>query len=293
MTRFDGDLKTVEHLSTTSPTSATTCPAGPRRARHRRGRRPRRALGSRLRRAVGDRGGDQQEHHPDGQRPVRGFHRPSRSDPARALRQRRSAKLRRALAATASALIQISLIDTWAATAAGAFVLGENSLYTVEAWTTFLNHLTDDGILSVSRWYFRERPAELYRTTALAVEALRAVGVTEPRRHIAIVAQHAAADPLLDIRRVARRRRHHSRQPAARSPMPSSTPWTRETSRLKFDVPFSPRVATDETFTRLTDRPRPRGVPRRLSDQHQRRRPTTARSSSTCCGCATSAACRC
>ena len=34
--------------------------------------------------------------------------------------------------------IQISLIDTWAATAAGAFVLGENSLYTVEAWTTFL-----------------------------------------------------------------------------------------------------------------------------------------------------------
>ncbi len=37
-------------------------------------------------------------------------------------------------------MIQISLIDTWAATAAGAFVLGENSLYTVEAWTTFLGH---------------------------------------------------------------------------------------------------------------------------------------------------------
>src|SRR5690606_1211051 len=31
-------------------------------------------------------------------------------------------------------VIQISLIDTWAATASGAFVLSENSLYTVEAW---------------------------------------------------------------------------------------------------------------------------------------------------------------
>ena len=85
--------------------------------------------------------------------------------------------------------IQISLIDTWAATAAGAFVLGENALYTVDAWTTFLQHLTDDGLLRVSRWYFFERPAELYRTTTIAVAALRELGVTEPRRHIAIVRQ--------------------------------------------------------------------------------------------------------
>ena len=34
-------------------------------------------------------------------------------------------------------IIQISLIDTWAATAAGAFVLAENSLYTVEAFKIF------------------------------------------------------------------------------------------------------------------------------------------------------------
>ena len=84
--------------------------------------------------------------------------------------------------------IQISLIDTWAATAAGAFVLGENSLYTVEAWTAFLRHLSDDGLLTVSpQWYLRDRPAEMYRTTTIAVEALEAIGVTEPRRHIAIV----------------------------------------------------------------------------------------------------------
>lgn len=42
-------------------------------------------------------------------------------------------------------IIRISLIDTFAATAAGAFVLTENSLYTVEAWKIFLDHLTPNG----------------------------------------------------------------------------------------------------------------------------------------------------
>src|SRR5207344_3048358 len=57
-------------------------------------------------------------------------------------------------------LLQISLIDTWAATAAGAFVMSENALYTREAWRIFLSRLTDTGVLSVSRWYFQERPGE-------------------------------------------------------------------------------------------------------------------------------------
>jgi spermidine synthase len=51
-------------------------------------------------------------------------------------------------------IIQASLVDTWAATAAGAYALSENSLYTVEAFDDYLNHLTDRGVLSVSRWMF-------------------------------------------------------------------------------------------------------------------------------------------
>jgi SAM-dependent methyltransferase len=84
-------------------------------------------------------------------------------------------------------IIQLSLIDTWAATAAGAFVLTENSLYTVEAWRTFLEHLVPGGILTVSRWYYPKRPGETLRITALARSALDALGVREPRRHVAIV----------------------------------------------------------------------------------------------------------
>ncbi|HEV3486155.1 MAG TPA: hypothetical protein VG106_12155, partial [Vicinamibacterales bacterium] len=74
-------------------------------------------------------------------------------------------------------IIQISLIDTWAATASGAFVLTENSLYTVEAWRSFLEHLAPRGILSVSRWYFADRPGEVYRIAALAFDQRKVTGV--------------------------------------------------------------------------------------------------------------------
>jgi hypothetical protein len=84
-------------------------------------------------------------------------------------------------------IIQISLIDTWAATASGAFVLAENSLYTVEAWVTFLERLSPDGILAVSRWYFADRPGEVYRLATLAAAALERVGVHAPGPHMAVV----------------------------------------------------------------------------------------------------------
>jgi SAM-dependent methyltransferase len=84
-------------------------------------------------------------------------------------------------------IIQLSLIDTWAATAAGAFVLTENALYTVQAWRTFLEHLVPGGILTVTRWYYPTRPGETLRITSLARAALDALGVEAPRRHVAIV----------------------------------------------------------------------------------------------------------
>ena len=51
-------------------------------------------------------------------------------------------------------VIQASLVDTWAATAAGAYTLTENTLYTVEAFNDYLDHLTDDGVLTITRWVF-------------------------------------------------------------------------------------------------------------------------------------------
>jgi hypothetical protein len=80
-------------------------------------------------------------------------------------------------------VIQASLIDTWAATGAGAHALGENGLYTLEAWRLFLSRLEPDGVLTVSRW----ASVETARLMALAVGALLELGVPDPRRHIALL----------------------------------------------------------------------------------------------------------
>lgn len=93
-------------------------------------------------------------------------------------------------------IIQISLIDTWAASSAGAFVLTEHTLYTVEAWASFLAHLTPHGVLSVSRWYFPDHPYETYRLIALASSALRSTGTLEPRSHLMLLTNRdPQADP--------------------------------------------------------------------------------------------------
>ena len=91
-------------------------------------------------------------------------------------------------------IIQASLIDTWAATSAGAYVLTENGLYTREAWATFLDHLTPDGILTMSRWYYEAQPAETLRLTALATRSLMDMGVADPRQHIMIVRKQDSSE---------------------------------------------------------------------------------------------------
>lgn len=84
-------------------------------------------------------------------------------------------------------VIQASWIDTWAATAAGALALTENSLYTLEAWGTFLDRLTPAGLLTFTRAYEEGDPREAARLASLARSALAARGVAEPGRHIMLV----------------------------------------------------------------------------------------------------------
>jgi hypothetical protein len=85
-------------------------------------------------------------------------------------------------------VIQMSLIDTWAATGAGAFTLTENGLYTVEAWQLFLGRLTPGGLFTVSRWYAPGEVNETGRLVSLGVATLLANGVAEPKRHLFLAA---------------------------------------------------------------------------------------------------------
>lgn len=81
-------------------------------------------------------------------------------------------------------VIQISMIDTWAATASGAYSLAENGLYTTDSFKTLLGHLTDKGVLTVSRWYAHTTPSEFYRLTALAAESLKELRIEHPEQHV-------------------------------------------------------------------------------------------------------------
>jgi spermidine synthase len=83
-------------------------------------------------------------------------------------------------------VIQMSLIDTWAATGAGAFTLTENGLYTVEAWKVMLDALTPRGLLAVSRWHVPNSISETSRLLSLASAALLERGVAQPARHLAL-----------------------------------------------------------------------------------------------------------
>lgn len=83
-------------------------------------------------------------------------------------------------------IIQATLVDTWASTAAGAFALSENNLYTTDAFEDYLSHLTDDGILAFTRWGF-DPPRESLRLLSLARVALERLGEKNFPAHFIVV----------------------------------------------------------------------------------------------------------
>jgi len=85
-------------------------------------------------------------------------------------------------------VVQMTLVDTWASTAAGAFALSENNLYTVEAFREYFEHLKPDGMIAITRWEFHH-PREALRVVAVAMEALHRLGVANPARHFIVACQ--------------------------------------------------------------------------------------------------------
>lgn len=142
-------------------------------------------------------------------------------------------------------IIQASCIATWSATTAGAFTLAENSLYTVEAWKTFYNRLSPNGILSFNRWYSPDYPAQLLRMAGLASYTLRGEGITEPGRHIAVARSEGAFG-------------HH---PSA-TLLISKAPFTDEdigklrdaVDGLKFRLEYDPKGYQNPWFKEVIDR---------------------------------------
>src|SRR5437660_8480080 len=85
-------------------------------------------------------------------------------------------------------VLQMALLDTWASTAAGAFALSENNLYTVEAFREYFEHLKSDGMIAITRWEFKQ-PREALRVVSVALEALHVLGVSNPARNFIVVSE--------------------------------------------------------------------------------------------------------
>ncbi len=94
-------------------------------------------------------------------------------------------------------IIQASLIDSWAATSAGAFVLTENSLYTKEAFKIYWDHLNDGGMVTMSRFYLGDRPDETMRLLTLSMDTWKDQGVADPRQNIVVMFSDGIATVLL------------------------------------------------------------------------------------------------
>jgi hypothetical protein len=91
-------------------------------------------------------------------------------------------------------VVQMTLVDTWASTAAGAFALSENSLYTVEAFREYFEHLKPDGMIAITRWEFQQ-PREALRVVSVAMQALHEMGVENPAGNFIVVSEgHLDAD---------------------------------------------------------------------------------------------------
>jgi hypothetical protein len=83
-------------------------------------------------------------------------------------------------------VLQATLVDTWASTAAGAFALSENNLYTTNAFVDYLSHLTADGVMAFTRWGF-DPPRESLRIVSLARAAFSQMGESDAAGHVAVV----------------------------------------------------------------------------------------------------------
>jgi SAM-dependent methyltransferase len=83
-------------------------------------------------------------------------------------------------------LIQVALIDSFGASSAGLYALSENYLYTLEAFSQYLERLEPGGILSITRW-IRIPPRDSLKIFATVTEALAQAGIGNPGRRLAMI----------------------------------------------------------------------------------------------------------
>ena len=97
-------------------------------------------------------------------------------------------------------IVHLALSDPFRPVTAGAYALGENYLFTRDAFRDYLNHLNDDGILVVSRW-LQLPPTEEVRAGALAIAALESSEQSTVNSEECVLALRSFSTMLLLVKR--------------------------------------------------------------------------------------------
>jgi len=82
--------------------------------------------------------------------------------------------------------IQISPGDAFASSSTGIYGLTEDYRFTVEAFKDYIEHLNENGILTITL-YLLPPPRHELKIISTAVKALEEMGVSSPEKHIAII----------------------------------------------------------------------------------------------------------
>jgi hypothetical protein len=89
-------------------------------------------------------------------------------------------------------IINISLLDSLAASAAGLYALNESHLYTIQAIEQALSKLQPTGLLSITRM-LKTPPRDALKMFATVTQVLRHRGITDPAKHIIMIRSIATA----------------------------------------------------------------------------------------------------
>ena len=83
-------------------------------------------------------------------------------------------------------LIQIALMDAFSSSSSGLHALHESYLYTVESMQLYVQHLTDNGYLALTRWV-KMPPRDTLKLMNTLIEAMRLSGVADPARQLILI----------------------------------------------------------------------------------------------------------
>jgi len=83
-------------------------------------------------------------------------------------------------------LIQVALLDSFAASGSGIQGLSESYLYTVEAVQEYLQHTKAGGMLAITRW-LKLPPRDSLKLIATTIEALKRMDVPDPGKRLALI----------------------------------------------------------------------------------------------------------